>query len=460
MFTPLNPKLYTAVCEARAYALGRFIAQNTDLNSVEFVSSFPIFILERFDIENENEDPDLASLRERLAEAALSEGFRPRTEQAIAMFADHTGEALDVLFLRMVDDFVNYALPRTAGLPDESDQFDALYRDFEQDLLSDVFTMRVIAPLGNFSDHSGHFQGPVAGLRFAWADVFLKAILNSARLRARALAYLELKSTTVWGGGRVKDSHSYFLAHFQEVRTKETGALSAAFERAEEVVRKIVLTARLVAFEPVYAQCVGVRILGHYSGGHGMVLWNPRDEWIDDSSGADMGRCVTAFRKLFPYALAAPASSIEMLFLKLDDALRRGRKTSRPWQGADGRADIDRLLDYCQALEALLPFRGKQIPVFAARLIQYNTPNARDDVAGLLNDMYDLRNMVMHGRYDRVLHDRAGTRYKLAEMGNFRRHLHSLAVLYLLNPDQDGCPNLRRFIKQLRKDENIQLNTL
>jgi hypothetical protein len=149
-----------------------------------------------------------------------------------------------------------------------------------------------------------------------------------------------------------------------------------------------------------------------------------------------------------------------MLFLKLDDALRRGRKTSRPWQGADGRADIDRLLDYCQALEALLPFRGKQIPVFAARLIQYNTPNARDDVAGLLNDMYDLRNMVMHGRYDRVLHDRAGTRYKLAEMGNFRRHLHSLAVLYLLNPDQDGCPNLRRFIKQLRKDENIQLNTL
>jgi hypothetical protein len=35
-----------------------------------------------------------------------------------------------------------------------------------------------------------------------------------------------------------------------------------------------------------------------------------------------------------------------------------------------------------------------------------------------------------------------------------------LAVLYFLNPDQHGCPNLRRFIKQLRKGEQLTLNTL
>jgi hypothetical protein len=238
----------------------------------------------------------------------------------------------------MVDDFLNYAVPGNVGLPDEAAQFDSLYAQFETDLFTDSYTLHVIAPLENFSDHGGRFR--VAGLRFAWASRFPNCLHNSAHLRSRALAYLELKNTHVWGGGEIKDSHDYFLLEFQELRAKRKGELTEAYKRAEEITRKVVLAARLLTFAPVYAQCIGVRALSHYSGGgHGMVLWNPRDEWIDERSGVDIESCAEGLQNLLPHVLSAPATSIEILFLKIDDACRRRRKTSRPFgDGCSGSA--------------------------------------------------------------------------------------------------------------------------
>jgi len=71
-----------------------------------------------------------------------------------------------------------------------------------------------------------------------------------------------------------------------------------------------------------------------------------------------------------------------------------------------------------------------------------------------------MRNLVMHGKFDQVVEDKAGTKYKLKDIDLFRRSVYDLAILYFLNPDQDGEPNLRRFIKQLRRGKTISLRTL
>jgi hypothetical protein len=152
---------------------------------------------------------------------------------------------------------------------------------------------------------------------------------------------------------------------------------------------------------------------------------------------------------------------MEILFLKIDDSFRR-RRTSRPFGTEQPRESVDRLLDYCQALESILPFKGDQVPAYAADLLHANRRDLAAKAAdtGLLRDMYKLRNMVMHGSYALVLKNQAGTRHTLKDVEHFRRRVHALAILYFLNPDQNGWPNLRRFIKESRKGKQITLNTL
>ena len=193
-----------------------------------------------------------------------------------------------------------------------------------------------------------------------------------------------------------------------------------------------------------------------------MIIWNPHDDWIDEESGADLRQCSERFRRLLPHVLSAPAATIEVLFLKIDDSLRRRRKTAKPYADTT-REDIDRLLDYWQALEAILPIPGSEIPLRALELLQSGTQfqsPGKSNVADLFRDMYSLRNSVMHGRYDQVVENRAGTQNGLKDVDLFRMYVHELAVLYLLNPDKDGKPNLRQFVKPLRKGHPIKVETL
>jgi len=55
---------------------------------------------------------------------------------------------------------------------------------------------------------------------------------------------------------------------------------------------------------------------------------------------------------------------------------------------------------------------------------------------------------------------RGDTTYKLKDVERFRRCVHDLAVLYFLNPDPNGEPNLRRFIKQLRRGQTVTLGVI
>lgn len=162
---PVNAALYAAVRDAKISAVQGFTAEGVDWNSEAFLSRFPFIFVE--EIEG---GPIVSLIGRELVAAAFSDEFRYRTEEAIDIFyANYAGGTKEHLCLDLIDDFLNYALPRTVGLPDEDAIFDDLYRRLEADLFTDSYALRVIALLHNTSDHGGRFH-PTCGLSFAWAE--------------------------------------------------------------------------------------------------------------------------------------------------------------------------------------------------------------------------------------------------------------------------------------------------
>src|SRR5208282_1372188 len=396
---PLNPNLYTAVLDAKASIVEQFKAEGADPNSEAFLARFPFVFVEEINGENLTADP----IRGSLVRAAFSMEFRARTQEAIDIFyANHAGGTPEYYFLDLIDDFLNYALPRSFGLPDEDALFNDLYRQFETDLFTDSYTLNVIALLKNAYDHGGHFH-PTSGLSFHWADSSPRLVLNSSRLRNRAVSFLEMKKSAhpFFGGTDISTSHSFFVMVFEETRKKKRGGLAEAHRRSEEITKKTILALRLLTTAPVYAEYRGFRVLGHFSGGSsGMVLRNYPGERIDRGFGSDAQSWGVALERLFPPLLAAPTDSIAVVYDKIDDAFRRQQQRGTPFDGVATKPAIDQLLDYFQALEAIIPIEGSyQIALYAAvllRAVHKGRGLKAGDIFDFVKDMHTLRNEVIH----------------------------------------------------------------
>ncbi len=460
---PLNPSLYAAVLDARASIVQQFKAEGADPNSEAFLARFPFVFVEGINGENPTADP----IRGSLVRAAFSGEFRSRTEEVIDIFyANHAGGTPEYYFLDLIDDFLNYALPRSFGLPDEDALFNDLYRRFETDLFTDSYTLIVMALLKNAYDHGGHFH-PTSGLSFYWADSDPRLVLNSSRLRNRAVSFLEIRKSAhpLFGGTDISTSHSFFMMMFEETRKKKRGGLAAAYRRSEEITKKTILGLRLLTSAPVYAEYRGFRALGHYSGGgSGMALMNYSGERIDRGFGSDAQSWGHGLERLFPPLLAAPADSIAVVYDKIDYAFRRQQQRGTPFDGVATKPAIDQLLDYFQALEAIIPVEGSYQIALSAAVLLGATHKGRGlkagDIFDFVKDMHTLRNEVIHGRIDNVLLGRARTKYKITDIGRFRQYVHELAILYLLNPDEKGKQDLRKTAHRLAVGEDVNLRTL
>jgi hypothetical protein len=252
---------------------------------------------------------------------------------------------------------------------------------------------------------------------------------------------------------------------FEEVRKKRKDGLAEAHRRSEEITKKTILALRLITASPVYAEYRGFRALGHYSGGSsGMVLMNYPGERIDRGFGLDSQYWAGGVERLFPPLLPAPIESITVIYDKIDDAFRRQQQRGGPFDSVAAKPAIDQLLDYFQALEAIIPIEGSyQISLYAAVLL-HAAHGARAlkaaDVFDFMRDMHKLRNEVVHGRIDKVLTGRASTTYGITEIGRFRQYVHELAILYLLNPDDKGRHGLRTAAHRLALGEDVNLKTL
>ncbi len=339
---PLNPSLYAAVLDAKASIVQQFKAEDADPNSEAFLARFPFVFVEEIHGVTPTADP----LRASLVKAAFSEEFRSRTQEVIDIFyANHAGGTPEYYFLDLVDDFLNYALPRSLGLPDEDTVFDELYRHFEADLFTDSYTLHVIAVIKNAYDHGGRFH-PTNGLRFFWADSSPNMVVNSLRLRNRVVPFLEIKKSAhpFFGGTDISTSHSFFVLEFKEQRKKKRDGLADAYRRSEEITKKTVLALRLLTGAPVYAEYRGFRALGHLSGGSsGMVLRNYPGERIDKGFGSDAESWGHALERLFPSLLSTRLDSIAVVYDKIDDAFRRQHQPPER-QETSGTAAPDSIL--------------------------------------------------------------------------------------------------------------------
>lgn len=458
----LNPSLYAAVLDVKASIVQHFKDEGADQNSEAFLDRFPFVFMEDINGENSSADP----IRASLVKAAFSEEFRSRIKEAIDIFyGNWSGGTPEYYFLNLVNDFLNYALPRCLGLPDEDRVFEDLYRQFEADLFTDSYTLCVTALLKNAYDHGGRFH-PTNGLSFFWADSSSRMVVNSLRLRNRVVPFLEIRKSAhpFSGGTDINTSHSFFVLEFKEKRKKKKDGLAEAHRRSE-ITKKTVLALRLLTNAPVYAEYRGFRALGHYSGGgSGMVLQNYPGERIDKGFGSDAVSWGYGLERLFPPLLAVRLESIAVVYDKIDDAFRRQQQRGARFDAVATKPAIDQLLDYFQALEAVIPIEGSyQIALYTAVLLHAahdrREPKA-SDIFDFVKDMHTLRNEVIHGRIDNVVLGRARTKYKITDIGRFRQCVHDLAILYVLNPDEKGKHDLRKIAHCLAVGDDVKVKTL
>jgi hypothetical protein len=145
---------------------------------------------------------------------------------------------------------------------------------------------------------------------------------------------------------------------------------------------------------------------------------------------------------------------------KLDDALRRRRTALINPTLAEQRVAVDRLLDYLQILEAIVPAKGSyQIAMNAAILLGSHLDDGGAKTREVFNEvrkMYSLRNAVMHGRVDQVIGGKKAKTAGALDISALQRVVHDLAILKILNPHPSG--NLNDLAERLLLRETVAVN--
>lgn len=454
----LNDAFYAAVRGLCQHEVSSLSDEGTDVCSQPFLAEFPYAFI-RFPPE-EDAEGYYAQVRELLRAAAFADGFRERTERSIQIFfQDHAGGTTESYFFKAIDDFLNYAIPRCIGLPNEAAQFDKLYSRFEEDLWADTFNVELLSLIQGVSDHGLNFH-PTAGVSFSWATA-TPAPTTTPGHREDLITYLELKkSGTPIGAGRSLDAKtSFFLLNFAETIQKTNGAVSIASARSAEITRKVIFLLRLLTYSPVFSDYRGYRIVGHL-GSLNLSFMNWPDEYVEECPWHEMGPYLWHLERLLPHVLASDIGSIEVIEHKLDDALRRRRTALINPALAEKRVAVDRLLDYLQILEAIVPAKGSyQIAMNAAVLLgsHLDDDGAKTrEVFDEVRKMYGLRNAVMHGRVDQVIGGKKAKTAGALDIAPLQRIVHNLTILKLLNPHSSG--NLNDLAERLLLRQTVTVN--
>ena len=153
-FTPQNPRLYGVLKEAVPDLVDEFIREGKDFDSEEFIGHFSyIFVGDREQI-----NPNAERRRQILAAGFLPE-YEVKTREALGILcANYSGWTTEGLFCLLVNDFLNYVIPRVGNLPNWEQRFDEFYAAFEADIYSDSIGVSTVGVLRNVYDHSGSFR--------------------------------------------------------------------------------------------------------------------------------------------------------------------------------------------------------------------------------------------------------------------------------------------------------------
>jgi hypothetical protein len=369
----------------------------------------------------------------------LSPEHRLQAERAIvAAYSDNAGLSTEGYVCDAVEDFLNYAIPRIAGLPDENTIFDSLYEQFDSSFFGDSCLVTMFAILTNVYDNAGRGALP-PNFSFRY---YVKGFGDKADQRwsrDRVVPFFEIsKAAHPIGRGRgIKDESHYFIFEYSASLPKTNELTSGAYALKEDMTKKLVLALRLLKHSPVFSDYQGFRTLGHLST-YSMNVMNSPDDHIRGGFSSELDdHDAIRLRRLLPRLAGEKYGQIAVLDTKIDDALRRNRDAMLDHENVEKKVAVDQLLDYCQILETVLP--GQNIEFFAlyasAILKTYAKGQFGIDPHGnyeFIKRMYKVRNEVMHGRIDGVF---TSNKYNFVttDLYTFRQMIHILAALYIMN---------------------------
>jgi hypothetical protein len=436
-----NPQLYQVVRELYEEKLSGFAGENP--NSEEFVASFPYWFFR-----------DDNKVQERIAGSALTPEHRQEAEKAIeAYYSDSHGGNLEFYFSQLVEDFLNYVIPRSAGLPDGLTQFERLYEQLDSCIFGKLCHVTVFAVLENAYDHAGHGANLFPrGFRLGWYSKMPSAALHQPYARERAVPFYEIqKAARAIGRGRdIKDKHSYFVLEYSITIPKKRDSVGAAYRLRDDIASKFVFALRLVGLPAAYSDYRGFRMPGHLSA-YSMNCINFPDEPLEREPPCDLDdRHYLYIGRLLPKLLHQPFAKVDLIDQKIEDAARRQRRVMLGEREAQLRTTIDKMLDYFQILEAVVPAEGSEyISLYGAVLLKrggYRGAGMEPfEMFMLFKDMYKIRNAVMHGRIDDVMSGKASGKFRTDRQSlyTFKQMVHGLAALYVLNgPLRDAATKL------------------
>jgi hypothetical protein len=256
--------------------------------------------------------------------------------------------------------------------------------------------------------------------------------LNTHYLRDHVIPAIEIRrgSHAIANGRDISGEPSFLVAERLERHPKTKITMSGVYARSEEITRKTVLALRLVTGADAYSDYWGFRMLGHLSA-FNMNLMNWPDERLPQGNYADLNGFEPAVEKLITSLFSKAENSLAVLDHRIGDALRR-RQVAIANPDLEIKVEIDKLFDYVQALESLLPLRGSDaIRLSAAILISRSTKEAAPEIDDFFKVVYQVRDDVMHGRLDKVIQDARSSkrRVNVRKLGSYIRTLGCLVVL-------------------------------
>jgi hypothetical protein len=441
-FTPINPALHAAVRAYYLHCVRAFIAKGHDLNSKEFFSDFSYVFIPNEEAEQAGEedhvDIDESELQHKtvLLDAAFSIEFEARTRLAVdVVFERHSGGTPQSYFLELVSDFLNFVIPRCAGLEEhaESERFRKLYEQFEADLYSGSFTVEATAVMRGFTDNTGHFCDR-NGVTLVYYMPPTESLAHP-HLRDEMVPYLEFRRASC---ERFDDQGPVLVLICKTRIPMKEGASRAALQISRDMIQKFVLATRLVLNTPVYSDFRAHRMIGSLGAGNFLLehLWW---EQLDSDNTPALG-VQLRLERVFELLRQIPYERIAVIDWKIEDAFRRYKHEHLRGRRTKQHIEIEQLLDYVQAVEAILDLdsaKSEMIARYVAHLLIYQSVAASATIKGtfeFVHDMYLTRNDVAHGHVDRVLNGTSRLMHgNKINIWRLQGIVNELAILFIAN---------------------------
>jgi len=448
----INQELESVVRDLYISTVAALKNEGIEFGSAEFLGSSYVFISR-----GENETTT------RLVSAAFPPSLRSSAEEAIqALYANSSGLTHEGYMCEAVNDFLNYVIPRAAGLKDETSIFDAAYAKFDESIYGQSVLVTSFAILGNVWDNSGRVVLP-GQFSLRYVSPATAGPHDNKWLRDRTVPYYEIKRAAhpIGRGREIQDQYAYFIFEYSELLPRSKDVFFSASRLRDDIARKFVLAVRLLKYSAAFSDYRGCRMVGRLATHH-MDIMNFPDEYPAEGPSYELQEYDgLALRRLLPKLARMDYNDVSVLATKLDDVIRRPRTTMLQQRETDLKVAIEQLLDCFQILESIIPVAGSEyIALYATVLLR---ASGRTQFSTVVKDpytifqfikrMHTIRNAVVHGRVGEVL---GGGKLKISleEVHTFRVMVYHLAALSILNGG-----NLRELATKLAVGEQTQLES-